>query len=77
MNNQDKYRKAIDEIHASDDLKQRTIEKMRAKKRNKISYLRILSACAVFMLVVAGGKVYLDNSNLMSVKCPDNSKAQQ
>lgn len=75
MNNQDKYRKAIDEIHASDDLKQRTIEKMRAKKRNKISYLRILSACAVFMLVVAGGKVYLDNSNLMSVKCPDNSKS--
>ena len=62
MNNQDKYRKAIDEIYASEDLKQRTIEKMKAKKRNnKISYLRILSACAVFMLVVAGGKVYLDN----------------
>lgn len=76
MNNQDKYRKAIDEIYASEDLKQRTIEKMKAKKRNnKISYLRILSACAVFMLVVAGGKVYLDNSHLMSIKCPDNSKS--
>ena len=30
MNNQDKYRKAIDEIYASEDLKQRTIEKMKA-----------------------------------------------
>ena len=75
MNNQDKYKKAIDEIHASEDLKQRTIEKIRAKKRNKISYLKILSVCAVFMLVVAGSKVYLDNSHLMSVKCPDNSKS--
>ena len=69
MNNQDKYKKAIE------DLKQRTIEKIRAKKRNKISYLKILSVCAVFMLVVAGSKVYLDNSHLMSVKCPDNSKS--
>lgn len=76
MNNQDNYRKAVDEIHASEDLKQKTIEKMKAKKRNnKISYLRILSACAVFMLVVAGGKVYLDNSHLMSKKCPDNLKS--
>ena len=48
--NKDDYKSAIEQIHASDELKEKTLEKMNKRKTNKLSYLKYLSACAVFIL---------------------------
>lgn len=51
----DNYKNAINQIHASDELKEKTIEKMKKSKNNKLLYLKYLSACAVFVLVFSVG----------------------
>ncbi len=53
--NKDNYKNAINQIHASDELKEKTIEKMKKRKNNKSLYLKYLSACAVFVLVFSVG----------------------
>jgi len=69
MNNQDNYKKAIDEIHASEELKGKTIEKIRMQRnRKKIAYLKYLSACAVFCLAILAGTAYYNNSNIPTEK---------
>ncbi len=49
--NKDDYKKAINEIHASKDLKEKTINKIKEKKSNKIVYIRLISSVAVFALI--------------------------
>lgn len=53
MNNKEAYKKAMDNIHASEKLKQETLEKaMNNKKTSKIKYLKTLSACAAAVIVI-------------------------
>lgn len=61
MNNKEKYQRAVDQIQASDILKQKTIEKIKGKiNKGKIMYMRILVACAVFLLIFSGGLFYIN-----------------
>ena len=54
MNNKEKYKKAIDQIHAPDDLKKKTLEKM-TKTKNRFIPLKIISVAAVFLIVFTLG----------------------
>ncbi|MBR3133480.1 MAG: beta-propeller domain-containing protein [Clostridia bacterium] len=45
-----KYKEAVDEIKASEELKNKTLEKMQTKKSSKV-YLKVISVAAVVMLV--------------------------
>ncbi len=52
MNNQDNYKKAIDQIHASEDLKEKAFENAKyAAKSKKYSALKYLSSCAAVILL--------------------------
>lgn len=56
MNNKEVYKKAIDNIHASDKLKQDVLEKaMNAKKVKNFRVMKTLAFCAVFVLIVIVG----------------------
>lgn len=48
--NKDNYKKALDQIHASDELKNKTFEKIVNKKSNK-NYIKYLSVAAVIIIV--------------------------
>lgn len=63
MNNKDNYKNAIDQIHASEKLKEKAFEKSKYANSNKYTYLKILSSCAVFLIVFFIGNMYLDNQN--------------
>lgn len=65
--NKDDYKKAINEIHASKDLKEKTINKIKEKKSNKIVYIRFISSVAVFALIFSIGIFelnYLKRNNI-------------
>ena len=56
MNNQDNYKKAIDQIHASEELKEKAFENAKyAAKSKKYNVLKYLSTCAaIFILFFIG-----------------------
>lgn len=62
--NKDNYKKAIDQIKASDELKQKTLEKMKQenKQSNLVPFKRFLAACAVVAIVFSASAIYLDNN---------------
>lgn len=77
MNNKENYKKALDQIHASEELKEKTIKKIQASRnKKKIVYLKYLSACAVFVLAVTSGYLYYGKNNILPVN-PDNTEPQQ
>ena len=60
MDNKEIYKKAIDEIHASEDLKKTTFERIENEK-SKIRrpvFIKYLAACAVFVVVFSVGAIY-------------------
>lgn len=59
--NKDNYKNAINQIHASDELKEKTIRKMKQSKQNKISYIKILSSVAVVLIVFSIGMFEFKN----------------
>ena len=65
--NKDNYKKAIDQIHAKEELKEKTFEKIKqenVKTKNRIIPIRrFLAACAVVMIVFSMTAIYLDNNN--------------
>ena len=68
MNNSEDYKKAMDQIHAPEELKQKTFEKITQKqKNNNIIPLRFLSAVAVFLLVFAIGFKQFNKQNIVYV----------
>lgn len=72
MNNKDAYKKVIDNIHASDKLKQETLEKaMNAKKVKRFKVMKSLAAVAVVAIVVVAGinnrQVKIDPSTHIAV----------
>ncbi len=74
--NKDNYKNAINQIHASDELKEKTIEKMKKRKNNKSLYLKYLSACAVFVLVFSVGFMELKKGDFIqdSDVIPNNTE---
>ena len=59
MNNRKNYKKAVDQIHASSELKEKTFEKIVEKKKVvRPHFTRYLAACAVFVAVLAVGGFY-------------------
>ena len=64
MNNKDNYKSAINQIHASEELKSKTLEKLEKPKSNYYSVLKFLSTCAaVFVVCLIGinSMYYEDN----------------
>lgn len=60
MNNKENYKNAMNEIHASEELKHKTFEKVKNKSGKKIVYLRYLTAAvAVFIICFA----FFENMN--------------
>ena len=68
--NKDNYKNAINQIHASDELKQKTLEKMKQKKNKKISYMKYLSVAAVIVLVFGIGFNKLEKRNIETPEIP-------
>lgn len=70
-NNQEKYRNAINQIHASDELKDKTIQKMKEKRKaHKVIYFKYLSACAMFVIAIGIGGLYYQKENTKIAECP-------
>ena len=62
--NKDNYKKAIDQIKASDELKRKTLEKMKQEKSSNklVPFKKFLAACAVVAIVFSASAIYLDNN---------------
>lgn len=64
MNNKENYKKAINQIHPSEKLKRNTFEKCVQKPNNKYAtkkqYIKLLTACAIFLIAFMIGVDYLD-----------------
>lgn len=75
MNNQDNYKKAIDQIHASEKLKRETLEKtMKSKEKNKIIYFkRALAICAVFTIVFSATILYYNKNQKSSIELKEET----
>ena len=63
MNNKENYKKAIDQIHASEELKNKTFKKILEKQsKPKILFVpKFIAACCIFALCYTIGFVYLNN----------------
>lgn len=73
--NKDNYKNAINQIHASNELKEKTIIKMKQNKSRKISYIKYLSAVAVACLVFSVGFFELNkNENIFQGNSPEITK---
>ena len=74
MKNKDNFKKAMDNIHASDDLKNRTFQKIKDKPKNNVIYMKVLSACAVFAIIFGIGTYYNGNPNIIGGLANNKSK---
>ena len=72
MNNRDNYKKAVEQVRASEELKEKTIQKIRENRsKKKVVYLKYLSVCAVFLIGILAGKFYYDKYNIVLVDIPE------
>lgn len=72
MNNKDSYKKVLDSVHASDKLKQETLEKaMNAGKVKRFKTMKVSALVAVFVLVLVAGinnrQVKIDPSTQIAI----------
>lgn len=59
MNNRENYKRAIDQIEASEELKNSTFEKIQEKQKiRKPAFIKYLTVCAVFAICFAVGSFY-------------------
>ncbi len=72
--NKDNYKNAVNQIHASDELKEKTIRKMKQNKKSKISYIKILSSVAVVVMVFSIGIFEFKNYNFDEPNIIGNQK---
>lgn len=69
--NQENYKKALDQITASEELKQKAFTKATIKPQvKKPTFIKFVAACAVFAICLSGSALYLNN------KKPVNPKGQ-
>lgn len=60
MNNKDNYKKAVDQIHASEELKNIAFENAKYAKSSKYSTLKFLSSCAAVLILFFVGINYFN-----------------
>ena len=79
MNNKDNYKKAIDQIHASEELKNKTFEKVLEKQnKSKLTILpRFVAICCTFALCFTIGFVYFNNRTNEISKSKEKVIAQE
>ena len=68
MNNKDNYKNAINQIHASDELKEKVFENAKYTSANQYTFLKVLSTCAAILILSIFGINYLNNDT----KCTNN-----
>lgn len=75
--NQENYKKALDQIYPSEELKENTFKKASPKPRvKKPIFMKYLAACAVFVLCFSLGAVYLNYKNPQTPK-KENQKQEK
>ena len=79
MNNQDNYKKAIDQIHASEELKEKAFENAKyAAKSKKYNALKYLSTCAaIFILFFIGINSMNKVSNPIDAELADKKEKEK
>ncbi len=65
--NKENYRNAVNQIKAKKELKEKTFEKIKQKKKSKVVYIKYLAACAVLVLVFSYGIIYYKRNQPNSV----------
>ena len=77
MNNRDNYKHVIDQIKASNELKEKTLQKIKnANKIRKFKYMKWLATCAVVLLIFSSGLFYLKSDNDIGNAVTPNFEAQ-
>ena len=79
MNNKDNYKKAIDQIHASEELKEKAFENAKyAAKSKKYNVLKYLSTCAAVLILFFVGINSMNKvSNPIDAELADKSKDEK
>ena len=73
MNNKDNYKNAINQIHASDELKEKVFENAKYTNANQYTFLKVLSTCAAILILSIFGINYLNN-DFFAPENPDIAK---
>ncbi len=73
MNNKDNYKNAINQIHASDELKEKVFENAKYTSANQYTFLKVLSTCAAILILSIFGINYLNN-DFFAPENPDIAK---
>ncbi len=77
-NNKEKYYNSVDSLHASDELKRKTMKKIRQEAPIKNPFIRWASVAAVFVLVFSFGLLYMNKDNtIQSPIAEENPKEVQ
>ena len=66
--NKENYKKTIDQIHAKEELKEKTFQNIKQKSRKKHTYVKYLAACAVVAIVFSAGTLYLKQEKQLNIK---------
>ena len=73
MNNKDNYKNAVNQIHASDELKEKVFENAKYTSANQYTFLKVLSTCAGILILSIFGINYLNN-DFFATENPDIAK---
>lgn len=77
MSNKDNYKKAMDSIHASEELKNKTFQKIKNKPKKNLVFLKVLSICATFAIVFGIGASFNGNTKIIEIAKSGNKKTVQ
>lgn len=68
------FKNAVDNIHASENLKKKTLEKMEKNKHNNIVWGKFLATCAMVIVTFSGSVLLYNQSHLNNNSELDNTK---
>ena len=73
MNNKDNYKNAINEIHASDELKNKTLENINQSKKTNFMSLKVLATVAAVFVICLFGYIVYGEIKILIVKFNQNN----
>ena len=74
MNNKDNYKNAINEIHASDELKNKTLENINQSKKTNFMSLKVLATVAAVFVICLFGFDIANNQEYKKIAVKDNKE---
>ena len=74
MNNKDNYKNAINEIHASDELKNKTLESINQSKKTNLFSLKVLATVAGVFVICLFGFDIANNQEYKKIAVKDNKE---